>query len=316
MKLIILCVLIFNIAFSAINDCNNYARVLELGGNSYQVGPITVRSTDCRDKQVCFISCSRFFNNSADCSKKEYGLELPFDRSTYRKACQLGYSESDPLYNYLRRQLRFKGNLISDTSKKTRSEKLHSGYVILRNYLAEMRKYEWCQNDEEYKKRQDELLKGIDKKKKKKFEIVRQDEEFEKFILNQKLELLQRNRKLIKENGNKCDCMNVVRYLKSRKRKVDQLNQFVKLMKGFCPAEKKTCKNCNSPICDLNNKGENKDEKKEKKGKKEKKETKETKKTKDSNSKKTKESKKNKRNKKNKRIKKIQIKTNYYCNQQ
>jgi hypothetical protein len=138
-------------------DCTSTSNVLDVDNDS-QVLKI-VGADDCHDRQLCFLSCNEIFKNDK-CSTKRIGFEIGQYKKTFDRSCRRGNSQ-DPMFSYVK-SLKFKGQLLFRSTDKT----LTKGLKILKEYLKNIRTFDWCKKDGLYEKRQNQLLKEYENSKK------------------------------------------------------------------------------------------------------------------------------------------------------
>jgi hypothetical protein len=137
-------------------DCTGRSNVLGLEDSStFNI----IGANDCKDRKLCFLSCKDIYKNEK-CSTKKIGFEVGSYTKAYDSACRRGGS-SDPMLTYVK-SLKFNGKLLFRSNEKM----LSKGLKVLKDYLRNIREFDWCKNDGLYEKRQNQLLKEYESSKK------------------------------------------------------------------------------------------------------------------------------------------------------
>jgi len=157
LKITILAIILHFILNGPFN-CGTGIKTLSLDQNPFT----NLKPTECKDRNLCYISCAELFSNNA-CPTQQYGFKVE-NHKEYSQGCEKR-NENDPLTDYLKTKAAFQGEKIF----RAVTPAVNNVYKVLDSYLKDIRKKDWCRQEGEqaYEQRQNEFLTQISRKKRK-----------------------------------------------------------------------------------------------------------------------------------------------------
>jgi len=101
LKITILAIILHFILNGPFN-CGTGIKTLSLDQNPFT----NLKPTECKDRNLCYISCAELFSNNA-CPTQQYGFKVE-NHKEYSQGCEKR-NENDPLTDYLKTKAAFQG---------------------------------------------------------------------------------------------------------------------------------------------------------------------------------------------------------------